>query len=86
MEIYEISPTDRRASFCGKCRVFEIKGKKYLQSYETFVMFRDENGNFHRVYDDFTATTGRHIKAFSGMNKKAFFALPLEKLRLKITG
>lgn len=86
MEIYEISPTDGRASFYGKCRVWNIHGKKYLQSYETFVMFRDENGNFHRTYGGFSATTGRHIKAFSGMNKKAFLSLPLEKLRLRITG
>ena len=86
MAIYEISPVDGRKSFYGKCAVFEIKGKKYLRSYETVVMFRDENGNFHRVYDGFTATTGRHIKAFSGMNKKAFLNLPLEKLRLRITG
>ena len=82
MAIYELSPVDGRKSFYGKCAVFEIKGKKYLRSYETVVMFQDKNGKFHRVYSGFTATTGRHIKAFSGMNKKAFFNLPLEKLRI----
>lgn len=37
------------------------------------------HGPFNTVYEDFyewTATTGRHIRAYCGLNKKEFLALP----------
>ena len=78
MTRYELSPKDNRKSFYGKCYVIEENGVSTLFSYNTKIMSKDDNG-YHRYYDDWTATTGRHIKAFCGMNKKEFMNLEVEK-------
>lgn len=78
MRKYELAPADNRKSFYGKCFVTEENGVKTLFSYNTKIMSEDSNGNYHRYYNDWTATTGRHIKAFCGMNKKEFMKLEVE--------
>lgn len=35
------------------------------------------NGNVIRLWDVWSATTGRHIASFCGLNKKEFLNLPL---------
>lgn len=47
----------------------------FLRSYDTLILFRCGNGKLIRLYDDWSQTTGRHIKAFCGLNKKQFFEL-----------
>ena len=54
-------------------------GDETLFSYETPIMTKTNNGEYHRHYDDWTATTGRHIKAFCGMNKYEFTEMPIWK-------
>lgn len=77
-------------SFYGKAIVEEVDGTQYLVSYDTVVMKR-EKGKYYRMWESKTpdfygtyepdedaylsATTLRHIKAFSGMNKKEYLAL-----------
>lgn len=39
--------------------------------------YGDANGKVIRLWRGWTATTGRHIKAFCGLNKKEFLNLPL---------
>lgn len=80
MKTYELSPVDGRKSFYGKCRV-EIKtsGSEILLSYNTPIIRRYSSGRMVRLFDGWTATTGRHIKAFCGLNKKEFLSLPLSK-------
>lgn len=82
MSFYALYPSDSHKSFYGKAHVLEIRGKRYLKSYETIVMYQDRNGKYHRTWSGFSATSGRHIAAFSGLNKRAFLALPFEKLRI----
>ena len=75
---YELTPTDNRKSFYGKAIVVDENGVKTLFSYNTKIISKEENGTLHRYYDDWTATTGRHIKAFCGLNKKEFTNMEVE--------
>lgn len=78
MRKYELIPTDGRKSFYGKAQVvIEEDGTETLYSYETAIIKRTTAGDLIRLYDGFTATTGRHIKAFCGLNKAQFLSVPL---------
>lgn len=80
MEVYELTPTNGRKSFYGKARVLiEDDGTRILYSYGTKIMKKTPNGALFRYYDDWSQTTGAHIKAFCGLDKKQF--LELECLR-----
>ena len=72
----EIMPNDGHKSFYGKAVVFHFdNGTDVLKSYNTIVAVRNANGNVYRTWDGWSATTGRHIKAFLGMNKNEFTKL-----------
>ena len=72
-DIYELSPVDGRKSFYGKAKVLiDENGTKYLLSYDTIVASRNADGKLFNHWDGWSATTGRHIKAFCGLNKKEF--------------
>ena len=77
MKMYELSPTDSRKSFYGKARVLvEDNGTETLYSYETAIIKRTAAGELVRLWAGWSATTGRHIAAFCGLNKAGFMALP----------
>lgn len=76
--ITELCPVDGRKSFYGKAMIFEKNGKRMLRSYETVVAFFDKNGKLHRTWGGWTATTGRHIYAFTGKHKAEWEKLPVE--------
>lgn len=77
MKIYELTPINNQASFYGKAKVvIDDDGTETLLSYDTPIIRRTADGKLSRLwFDDWTATTGRHIKAFCGLNKKQFMAL-----------
>lgn len=76
--LYELKPTNGQKSFYGKAIVYHYEdGTKFLWSYDTQIMYILPNGKMYRTWDGWTATTGKHIKAFSGLNKKEFLALDL---------
>lgn len=76
MKKYYLIPNDSHKSFYGKAIVIENdNGEKILQSYSTQVMKQTKTGDFIRLWDGWTTTTGRHIKAFSGLNKAEYFKL-----------
>ena len=52
-------------------------GSEVLQSYETQVLRRYPDGTLHRLWNGWSATTGKHIKAFCGLNKKQYLELPI---------
>ena len=61
---YELKPTNRQKSFYGKARVIErANGDIELKSYDTIVA-RVHNGKFERLWDDYSATTMKHVNAF----------------------
>lgn len=73
MRIYELTPTDGRKSFYGKAKV-EIAddGTETLYSYDTPIIKRTNAGELIKLWDGWSATTGRHIAAFCGLNKAAY--------------
>lgn len=76
---YNLVPSDSHKSFYGKARVVIFdNGCAALISYSTVVLFRDNKGKLHRTWDGWSATTGRHIRAWVGLNKAEYCALPYE--------
>lgn len=77
---YELAPTQaqHQKSFYHKALVREYEdGSRILFSYGTKIMRIDSKGNLERFWDSYSATTGKHIKAFSGLNKKGYLALEM---------
>lgn len=76
MRKYELTPTDGRKSFYGKAVVIvEDNGTETLYSYDTPIIKRLVSGELVKLWDGWTATTGRHIYAFCGLNKAGFLNL-----------
>ena len=80
MEIYELIPQNERNSFYGKAFVICNKGVKYLRSYNTIVASIQPNGTVKRHWDDWSATTGRHLLSFCGIRKKEWDKMPVESV------
>jgi len=77
--IYKLSPCDSHKSFYGKALVIELEnGDELLQSYSTIVLIKKPDGKLIRTWDGWSATTGRHIRAFAWINKKEYLELPLD--------
>ena len=76
MRKYELIPNDGRKSYYGKA-VVEVAdgGSETLYSYGTPIVKKTAAGELVRLWDGWSATTGRHIKAFCGLNKAAYMAL-----------
>lgn len=80
VKMYELQPNDSHKSFYKKAFVIfdDTLGLEYLQSYETIVGVKTRDGVIHRTWDDYSATTQRHIVAWAGMGKHKWMALPYE--------
>lgn len=76
--VLELRPNDSRKSFYGKAQIVYSENAQILFSYSTPVAYFDNNGDFHRCWGGWSATTGRHIKAFSGRNKADWDKMPVE--------
>lgn len=78
MRVYELRPNNGK-SFYGKALVVidESNNSETLLSYGTPIVKRDRKGVLVRLWDGWSVTTGRHIAAFCGLNKKEFERLPL---------
>lgn len=77
--MYELVPGNGQKSFYGKAVVETYTdGSAVLFSYNTPIIKRLLHGELVRLWDGWTATTGKHISAFCGLKKAAFMALPLE--------
>ena len=77
MKIYDLKPTNVQKSFYGKATVcVEDDGTETLYSYNTPIIKRTVAGELVRMWDGWSATTGRHVAAFCGLNKAEFMQLP----------
>lgn len=73
-----VQPQDGHKSFYKKAIVLSFSnGTSLLRSYNTIVAVWDNKGNVYRTWEDWSATTGRHIKSALGLNKKEYLALPI---------
>lgn len=76
MRKYELIPNDGRKSFYGKAVVIiGDDGSETLYSYGTPIIKKTAAGELVKLWDGWSATTGRHINAFCGLNKAAYIAL-----------
>ena len=76
MRKYELIPTTGQKSFYGKAVVVvEDNGTETLYSYGTPIVKRLVSGELVKMWDGWTATTGKHIKAFCRLNKAAYMNL-----------
>lgn len=79
MRTYELTPCDSHKSFYGKARVIvNDDNTSTLISYNTPVLRLNADGTYTRLWWGWSATTGRHIRSFCGMNKAEYTALPTE--------
>lgn len=76
MQMYELMPIDGRKSFYNKAFVtVDKRGNETLYSYNTPIIKKLVSGKLVKLWDGWSATTGRHIKAFCGLNKAAYMKL-----------
>lgn len=76
MERYELIPHDGRKSFYGKAIVEVAQdGTETLYSYNTPIIKRLVSGELVKLWSGWSATTGRHIAAFCGLNKAEYMSL-----------
>lgn len=76
MKRYELIPHDGRKSFYGKA-IIEVAqdGTETLYSYNTPIIKRLVSGELVKLWSGWSATTGRHIAAFCGLNKAEYMSL-----------
>ena len=53
-----------RASFYGKAKIVECADGIYLQSYNTLICFKSNDGKFIKLWSGYSHTTMRHINTF----------------------
>lgn len=79
MTNYKLEPCTSQKSFYGKAQVLADKnGNESLRSYDTIVVVRTVDGMLHRTWDGWSATTGKHLRAFCGITKADWDKLPVE--------
>ena len=72
---FELKPKSG-CSFGGKAIVrVDDDGTETLLSYDTEIIARTPDGKLIPLYNDWTATTGRHVRAFCGLSKAEYFKL-----------
>lgn len=75
MNSYELTPMHQK-SFWGKAVVKVSRdGTETLYSYGTPIIMRSPDGQLKKLWRGWSATTGKHIKAFCGLNKREYTAL-----------
>ena len=72
----ELMPDHGQKSFYGKALVCHHEdGTETLYSYGTAIIDRNPDGTLTPRWCDWTATTGKHIRAFCGLSKDEYFKL-----------
>ncbi len=70
---YYLKPKGNQKSFGGKAIVKEYEnGDKILFSYLTPVLKQTKEGKLIRLWEGYSATTGRHVESFAGITSKYF--------------
>lgn len=82
--VTELKPVSNQKSFSGKALLHWEEHGIYLQSYETIVAYVDDSKVLHRLWGGYSATTQKHIDAFSrtfcgeGCNKQQWLKMEVE--------
>ena len=84
---YQLAPTDGHKSFYGKAVVFvDENDNLILQSYATIVAVKTPDGEYHRTWGGWSATTGRHLAAFGLGGKAVWSKMPVENFYKVVEG
>ena len=78
MQTFDLKPLpeQNQKSFYGKAQVrINDDGTQDLYSYNTLVARKSPDGRITRIWNEWSVTTGRHIKAFCGLNKREWDSL-----------
>ena len=76
MRIYELTPITAQKSFYGKAIVVvDDDGSQTLFSYDTPIIKRLGSRRLVKLWNGWSYTTGKHIRAFCGLNKAEFMKL-----------
>ena len=76
MKMYELIPDNGRKSFYGKAKVIvDDNGNETLYSYDSPMVKGEVSGELTKLWGGWSKTTGAHIKAFWGLDKKAYVNL-----------
>ena len=68
-----LKPKGSQKSFGGKAIVKEYEsGDRILFSYLTPVLKQTKEGKLIRLWDGYSATTGRHVESFAGITGSHF--------------
>ena len=73
MKNYEVVGSNHKATV-----MIWDDGSETLYSYGTPIIKRLTDGTLKKLWDGWSATTGRHIKAFCGLNKKQYLELEIK--------
>lgn len=87
MKMMELQPNGRQKSFYGKAKVYwnPRAGMWILRSYKTDVCGIDVYGKIYRFWDDYSATTMKHVVAFCAqfgipaLSKRDWENLPVDR-------
>ena len=82
--IYDLKPQNNQKSFYGKAKIEQNENGETLYFYGVKIMTRDTSGKLTRFWDGkiagsgkWSATTGKHIRAFCGLNKADFLKIAM---------
>ena len=79
--VYELIPLpeQNQKSFYGKAKVYITEnGDEFLTSYDEVICKKSPEGRTTRIWNGWSVTTGKHIKAFVQANKREYEAFPSE--------
>lgn len=80
MRIFELTPNTSHKSFYKKAFVHvDDDGTEFLQSYMTIVASKLADGTIRRHWGGWSATTGRHLRAWQGIDKKQWDSMEVMK-------
>lgn len=77
MKRYELAPNGTQKVSMEK-PLSKLTTPETLYSYNTPIIKRLSNGSLVRLWGGWSNTTGKHIKAFCGLNKAGFMGLEHE--------
>lgn len=86
VSVSALIPNDSHVSFNNKAFVIVLSnGVRLLQSYSTIVACINTSGKLVKLWDDWSATTGRHLSAFSAdyRGKASWTKLPFDNRAYK---
>ena len=77
---YYLEPKGAQKSFGGKAIVEEYEnGDRILLSYLTPVLKQTKDGKLIRLWGGYSATTGKHDKAFAGITGSYFKSMSVQE-------